>query len=71
MNTPASGYALMGHAEASEEAYSYSPLAQKGTRIERLTAFFSPKSYRGIERFGLNADYPYVEPSWQCVTPAT
>ena len=55
----------MRHAEVLEEAYSYSPLAQKGTRIERLTAFFNPKSYRGIERFGLNADYPYVEPGWQ------
>lgn len=55
----------MRRPELLEEAYSYSPLAQKGTRIERLTAFFNPKKYRGIERFGLNADYPYVEPGWQ------
>jgi hypothetical protein len=55
----------MRRSEILEEAYSLSPLAEGRVRIEKLCAFFDPKNYRGIERYPLNADMPYIEPGWQ------
>jgi hypothetical protein len=65
MSAPDSGYALMKRADVLERAYASSPVAKKTADVGRTLSFIQRYRYRGIGRYPLNADYPYVEPGWQ------